>query len=108
VRARGENAIHTETLGQLVARLEGCHQFGSYGEDLYVHLLPMLGQRAVPVLLERLNAISTGSDDDYRVGLIGKALANLARQENVDLEEAIDSLLNAPSRDRVVSQFEFK
>jgi len=91
---------NTEMLGQLVARLEGCQQFGSYGEDLYVHLLPTLGQRVVPLLLERLNAISTGSGDDYRVGLIGKAFANLASQENVDLEKAIDSLLNAPSRNQ--------
>jgi hypothetical protein len=89
---------NTELLGQLVTRLEACHQFGSYGEDLYVQLLPTLGQRAVPVLLERLNAMSIGSDDDYRVGLIGKAFANLARQENVDLEKAIDYLLKAPSR----------
>ena len=89
---------NSETLAQLIARLEGCHQFGSYGEDLYVHLLPTLGQRAVPVLLERLNALSTVSDDDFRVGLIGKAFANLARQGNVDLQETIDSLLNTPSR----------
>lgn len=91
---------NTETLGQLVERMESSHQFGSYGEDLYVHLLPTLGQRALPVLLERLKAVTNGSDGDYRVSLIGKALANLACQEDVDLTETIDSMLNAPSWDR--------
>ncbi|MBI3916369.1 MAG: ATP-binding protein [Betaproteobacteria bacterium] len=94
------DAQHSATLGQLVARLEDSREFGSYGEDLYVHLLPTLGQRAVPILIERLSAITTDSDGGYQVSLIGKAFANLAKQENVELEEAINSLLNAPSRNR--------
>ena len=91
---------NAQTLGQLVERMESSREFGSYGEDLYVHLLPTLGQRAVPVLLERLNAISTSSEEDYRVDLISKAFANLARQEKVDLKEVISLLLTASSRDR--------
>ncbi len=91
---------NSKGLGQLVEKMENHHEFGSYGRDLYIHLLPTLGQRSVPVLLERIDAIATGSDDDYRVNLIGKAFADLARQENVDLRTAIDSLLNSPSWDR--------
>lgn len=91
---------NSKVVGEVVARMENSLQFGSYGEDLYVDLLPTLGQRSVPVLLDRLNTITDGSDGDYRVGLIGKALANVARQENVELKDVIDSLLNTPSRDQ--------
>lgn len=95
-----EDAQNADTLAHLVVRMEDNTEFGSYGQGLYVHLLPTLGQRAVPILLERLSAITTGSDGGFRVDLIGKAFANLSRQENIELKEVIDSLLSAPSRDR--------
>lgn len=86
-------------LGQLVEIMEDSQEFGSYGKDLYVHLLPTLGQRAVPILLDRLSTITTGTDGDYRVRLIGQAFASLVRQESVDLKEVIDLLQNSPSPD---------
>ena len=79
--------------------MEDSSEFGNYGEQLYIHLLPTLGQRAVPILLERLNQVSSGSDGDYRVGLIGKAFTALGRQEHVALKEAIGTLLGASSHD---------
>lgn len=91
---------NSEKLGRLIVQLEDNREFGSYGEHLYVRLLPTLGQRAVPLLLERLGALTSGSDGDYRVGLIGEAFAGLALQEGVELEEAVDSLLTSPTRDR--------
>ena len=94
-----ENTQNNPTPGQLVARMEDRSEFGSYSEALYVHLLPTLGQRGVPILLERLNEITAGSDGDYRAALIGKAFANLAKQESVQLKEAVDSLLKGTSRD---------
>lgn len=97
------NETNTEIVGKLVSLLEESHHFGSYGEDLYVHLLPTLGQRAIPILLKRLEGIASGSEDEYRAGLICKAFANLARQENVDLENTISFLLNTSSRDQKVA-----
>ena len=94
-----EDGQNSQTLGQYVRRLEDRSEFANYGEALYVHLLPTLGQHAVPILLERLNQINTGSDGDYRVGLIGKAFTALARQEHVALKEAIALLLGASSQD---------
>jgi len=91
---------NTETLGRLVARMEDSNEFGSFGRDLYVDLLPTLGQRAVPILLERLQAVTEDSDGNYRAGLIGKAFAALAQQEKIDLHEEIDSLLHSPIRIR--------
>lgn len=85
---------------QLVTTLEGSREFGSYGEDLYSHHLPTLGQRAVPILLERLNARVSEPESRYQIGLIGKAFANLASQENVDLAGTIELLLNAPIKQR--------
>lgn len=87
-------------LGRLIALLEESHEYGSYGEDLYVQLLPTLGQRAIPILIERLGTITSAAEGDYRVGLIGKALASLGRQEAIELDDAIDALLSASSRDR--------
>lgn len=89
-----------ETLGRLTVRMEDSHEFGSYGEEIYVHLLPTLGQRAVPILLERLSAITDSSDGGYRAGQIGKAFAALTRQRNIKLQVVIDSLVHAPTRIR--------
>ncbi len=95
-----ESEQNAKTLGQLITQLEGSREFGSYGEDLYTRLLPTLGQRAVTILLERLNTILAESNNDYRISLIGKAFANLAKQESVDLKKTISSLLNAPLWDQ--------
>ena len=95
-----EEAQNSEMLGSIVERMEDSREFGSYGEELYAHLLPTLGQRAVPILLERLNAIISGGSSDYRIRLIGRALANLARQDHVELGKAVGSLLRTASRDR--------
>ena len=86
-------------LGQLVEKMESDSAFGGDGRQLYTKLLPTLGQRAVPVLLQRLGAIDENSAGDYRVGLIGDVFATLARQESVDIRAHIDSLLQSPSWD---------
>ncbi|MER9228270.1 hypothetical protein NKI39_22045 [Mesorhizobium sp. M0664] len=94
------DAQNSEALGQTVAQMEDSREFGSYGEDLYVQHLPTLGQRAVPILLERLKAIDhPASDGGYRTKLIGKAFANLARQDNVELGDVVNSLLHSSSQD---------
>ncbi|OGT78339.1 MAG: hypothetical protein A3I78_10240 [Gammaproteobacteria bacterium RIFCSPLOWO2_02_FULL_56_15] len=94
------DAARTNDCGRLLEGLEATRHFGSYGEDLYTELLPTLGDRAVPLLLNRLDAFTAGKEGDYHVGLIAKGLAALARQEGVDLTNVVDGLLNSPSRDR--------
>lgn len=91
-----------EALDRLVICLEESQNFGSYGQDLYTYLLPTLGKRAIPILTKRLNTILAvpNSNNDYRIILIGKAFANLAQQESVDLKHTIGSLLNALCRSR--------
>ncbi|MCE2435198.1 MAG: ATP-binding protein, partial [Candidatus Latescibacteria bacterium] len=80
---------YSKTLGKLVAKMDNRISEG------YIHLLPTLGQRSVPILLELLNRITSDSDCDYKVSLIRKALVNLAQQEEIKLEE-ITALLNKP------------
>ena len=89
--------VNTGALGQIVEKMEDLPEFGSY---LYTNLLTTLGQRAIPVLLQRLEAITGDSIGNYRVGMIGDAFATLARQESVDIRPEIDSLLHSPSWDR--------
>ena len=91
--------VEPSTLARLVARLEESREFGSYGEILYVHLLPTLGQAAVPILLERVRVVTATSAADYRVSLLAKGFAALAEQETVSLEGAIGSLLHSPTDD---------
>ena len=85
---------HSKALGQLVAKMN------DYTLDDYLRLLPTLGQRSVPILLELLNRITSDSDYDYKISLIGKALVNLARQEKIDLGDTITELLNTSYRPR--------
>lgn len=85
---------HSKALGQLVAKMDDDYTF-----ENYIHRLPTLGQRSVRILLELLNRITSDSDCDYKVSLIGKALANLARQEKIELGD-ITALLNTPSPPR--------
>ena len=94
-----EDGQGSQTLGDLVRRWEDRSEFGNYSRSLYVDLLPTLGQHTVPILLERLHQIQAGSQGDYRVGLIGKAFAELAQQDHVNLDEAIESLLGTSSHD---------
>ena len=86
-------------LGQLVEKMEGHRAFGGEGRSLYTRLLPTLGERAVPVLLQRLETIIENTDGDYRVGLIGEGFATLAMRESVDVGPAIELLLQLPSWD---------
>ena len=87
-------------LGRLVGRMDEDRAFGGEGRTLYTKLLPTLGQRAVPILLQRLDSIAGGSPDDYRVGLIGDAFVALAPRESVDVRSDIESLLRSQSWDR--------
>lgn len=82
-------------LGQIVERMESHGAFGGEGRYLYTRLLPTLGERAVPVLVERLGTIIESSDGDYRIGLIGEGFATLAKRESVDVRPAIESLLRS-------------
>ncbi len=85
---------HSKALGQLVAKMDDDYTF-----ENYIHRLPTLGQRSVRILLELLNRITSDSDCDYKVSLIGKAFANLALQEKNELGD-ITALLNTPSPPR--------
>ena len=91
---------HGAELGQLVEKMENHQAFGGEGRYLYTNLLPTLGQRAVPILLRRLDTVTANSAGDYRVGLIGDAFATLARRDSVDTQSYIDSLLQSQSWDR--------
>ncbi|MDE2700428.1 MAG: hypothetical protein OXI23_16265, partial [Gemmatimonadota bacterium] len=81
---------HSKTLGKLVTKMD------NHISEGYIHRLPTLGQRSVPILLELLNRITSDSDSDYKVSLIRKALVNLAQQEEIELEE-VNALLNEPN-----------
>ncbi|MCP1314467.1 MULTISPECIES: hypothetical protein [unclassified Halomonas] len=95
----GENDKNAEPASVIVAQMEQSHEFGSYGGELYKHLLPTLGQRAVPILLSRLHSVVSDEARDYRVSLIGQAFVNLARQDHVDLANVVKSLLRSSSWD---------
>ena len=85
-------ATGPRTLVQLVAKMD------DYTFENYIHLLPTLGQRSVPILLELLNGITSDSSCGYKVSLIRKALVNLARQEKIELGDEITALLNTSYR----------
>ena len=86
-----------DALGKLVERMEDHRELGGDARYLYTRLLPTLGQRAVPILLHRLGAISANSRGDYRVRLIGDVMAALSHRESVDIQSHVDSLLQSPS-----------
>jgi hypothetical protein len=94
------DAARTKDCGRLLEGLEATRLYGSHGEDLYVNLLPTLGDRVVPVLLNLLDAFTARNEGDYHVGLVAKGLTALSRQEGVDLTNVVDELLNSPLRDR--------
>ena len=83
---------HYKALGQFVDKMD------DYALRNYIHLLPTLGQRSVPILLELLNGITSDSSCGYKVSLIRKALVNLARQEKIELGDEITALLNTSYR----------
>ena len=87
-----EGDTHSKALGQFLGKLN------DYILRSYLSLLPTLGQRAVPILLELLSRIASDSTADYKVTLIGQALASVAEQEETDLEETIAKLLDTSSR----------
>ena len=80
------------TLVQLMAKVD------DYTFENYIRLLPTLGQRSVPILLELLNKITSDSSCGYKVSLIRKALVNIARQEKIELGYEITELLNTSYR----------
>ena len=80
------------TLVQLMAKVD------DYTFENYIRLLPTLGQRSVPILLELLNRITSDSSCGYKVSLIRKALVNVARQEKIELGDEITELLNTSYR----------
>ena len=84
-------------VSQLVEIMESQDKYGD-SRSLYTKLLPTLGQRIVPILLERLNTITADSQDDaYRVGLIGDAFVMVAQQDSVNMQTQISLLLNSQS-----------
>ena len=89
-------------LDRVIEKMENHRAFGRDSRYLYTNLLLTLGQRAIPILLQRLNTITADSTDNYnyRIGLIGDAFAALAHRESVDVRANIDSLLQARSWDR--------
>ena len=92
-----ESAANAGPLACFVEHLEDRHGFGT--ELLYQFLLPTLGDRAVPILAERLAQLASASGD-YRVALVARSFASLARQSPVDLQQlqkAVDELLASTS-----------
>ena len=83
---------HSRALSQLVEKMDD-HTLRNY-----IYLLPTLGQRSVPILLELLNRITSDSSCGYKVSLIRKALVNIARQEKVELRDEITELLDTSCR----------
>ncbi|MXZ03619.1 MAG: hypothetical protein F4Y88_08130 [Chloroflexi bacterium] len=84
-----DGETNSKALGKLVAKMDNRISEG------YIHLLPTLGQRSIPILLELLNRTTSDSDCGYKVSLIRKAFVNLAQQEKIELEE-VTALLNKP------------
>jgi len=91
------NGARAHVLADLIARLEASPHYGSYGEDLYTHLLPTLGGRMVDALKARLDQLPAG---DYRVKLVAHALSVIATQDGVDLSCLSEQLLRSSSADR--------
>ncbi|WP_192250422.1 hypothetical protein [Mesorhizobium silamurunense] len=89
----------TDYAADLVVFLEESREYGSYGEELYVHLLPTLGSQATGVLLKRLTVVAA-ADDDYRITLIGKSFSQLAAQEGFDRAKNLLDLLQSSSLPR--------
>lgn len=87
---------------RLVEQLAASQHYGNGGGDqeLYTALLPTLGSRAVPLLLNLLDGFLAGEKDDYHCGLITKALVQLAQQEGVDLTNEVVRLLNSSDPER--------
>ena len=84
-----DGETNSKALGKLVAKMDNRISEG------YIHRLPTLGQRSVPILLGLLNRITSDSNSDYKISLISKALVNLAQQEKIELEQ-VTALLNEP------------
>lgn len=95
--ADGQNNQRTSV--KLLTILDESGRFGPYGEILYVDLVPTLGQRAVDSLHSRLIELDVSSEREYRVGLVAKSFSRLAQQENVNLTDAVSTLLIARSKD---------
>ena len=95
-----EENSNQAALGQLTERMESNRAFGREGRHLYTKLLPTIGDRAVPILLQRLDTIASSSSGNYRVGLIGDAFVVLARRESVNIGPDMDSLLQSRSWDK--------
>lgn len=92
-----KNGENRQFLAQLVVRLEKSQEFGSYGEQLYTHLLPTLGAYAVPIFLQRLCESNKEEEQTYRATLIGKGFIALASQSGVELQETLIDLLESRS-----------
>lgn len=91
------NGTRADVLADLAAHLEASPHYGSYGQDLYTHLLPTLGRRVVDALKVRLDQLPAR---DYRVKLVTHALSVIATQDGVDLSSWAEQLLLSPSEER--------
>ena len=90
--------LRAKDLSPIVVRLE--QHARNYGEAIYGELLPTLGQRAIPILRQRLDEIVADATDDIRVGHIAQGFAALARQAAVELDTQLESLLRSSVRDK--------
>jgi hypothetical protein len=82
---------------QLMQALEASQNFGSSGEGLYTDLIPTLGQRAIPILLNRLDVIAVIGPNDLRLKWIAQGLSAVARMEAVDFDDVPRTLLDSQS-----------
>lgn len=81
----------------LLESFESEQTFGSYGDELYQHLLPTLGTRVVPLLLARLDKLGSRDRSDYQARLIADAMTAVARQEGADLSRVAADLIDSTS-----------
>ncbi|MFH1019500.1 MAG: AAA family ATPase [Pseudomonadota bacterium] len=94
-----EDSSNAAALAKIVEQMEGHREFVDFGA-LYSHLLPTLGQRAVPILLERLNTLTANSGPSYVTKHITESFISLAKQSNVQLTDIAAELLKSSSIDR--------
>lgn len=87
-------------LSRILERIEDTMASGHEIDDLYIRLLPSLGQRVVNVLLDRLRIAIEGDKRGHTVDLIARSLAQLALQDHSDLGNAITGLLHDNSHER--------
>lgn len=88
---------NTHEITNIIKCLIESQHYGSYGEVLYLQLLPTLGTRIVCVLQNLLKGIP---ERDFRFKMIAQCFSALAVQDEVNLSGLTGSLLCSASIDK--------